>query len=123
MRRFLFLPCCFVLLLVATSGPVRAQQHITTPHEQFGHNIGDDYFLVNYAQMVSYWKKLDQQSDRMTVVDIGKTAEGRTMEMAIITAPENQQKLAQYKRIAQRLVKAEGLSDSDARTLAAEGKA
>lgn len=123
MTRFLVLPLCFLVLFVTTSAPVRAQQHITTPREQFGHNIGDDYFLVNYAQMVAYWKKLDQESDRMTMVDIGKTAEGRTMEMAIVTAPENQKNLARYKTIAQRLAKADSLSDAEARALAAEGKA
>src|SRR5215470_15042879 len=106
MTRFLLLPLC-LLVLLAPSAPVRAQQHITSPREQFGHSIGDDYFLVNYAQMVAYWKKLAKESDRMTMVDMGKTAEGRPMEMAIVTAPENQQKLARYKAIAQRLAKAE----------------
>jgi len=112
-----------VVLLAATSAPLKAQKHITTPREQFGHDIGEDYFLVNYAQMTAYWKKLDQESDRMTMVDVGKTAEGRAMMMAIVTSPENQQKLSQYKNIAQRLAKAEGLREADARTLAALGKA
>ena len=31
---------------------------ITTPMEQFGHNIGDDYFLATYTQLTEYWKKL-----------------------------------------------------------------
>ncbi len=59
----------------------------------------------------------------MKLVEIGKTAEGRTMVMAIITAPENQKKLDHYKEIARRLATAEGLTDDQARTLAAEGKA
>ncbi|HXI30861.1 MAG TPA: hypothetical protein VNG89_20630, partial [Vicinamibacterales bacterium] len=54
-----------------------ASAKLTSPKEQFGHDIGDDYFLVNYTQYVEYLKKLDQQSDRMTVVEIGKTEEGR----------------------------------------------
>src|SRR5215831_7707113 len=108
MTRFLFLPLC-LLVLIAPAAPVRAQRHITTPREQFGHNIGDDYFLINYAQMVAYWKKLGQESDRMKIVDIGKTAEGRAMVMAVVTAPENQQRLSDYKAIAGRLAKAENL--------------
>src|SRR6476469_1465663 len=43
--------------------------------------------------------------------------------MAIITAPENHRKLDRYKEIAQRLATAEGLTDDQARALAAEGKA
>ena len=59
----------------------------------------------------------------MKVVEIGKTAEGRPMLMAIVTSPENHAKLARYKEIANRLARAEGVSDEEARKLAAEGKA
>jgi hypothetical protein len=105
------------------SVPVFGQTRITTPREQFGHNIGDDYFLANYKQLVEYWTKLDRESDRMTMVDIGKTAEGRTMYMAIVTSPENHGNLARFKEIARRLALAEGLTDDEARALASEGKA
>src|SRR5438128_2655356 len=110
-----------VLLLTAATG--LAQTKITSPKEQFGFNIGDDYQLANYTQLVEYWKQLAQQSDRMKLVEIGKTAEGRTMYTAIITAPENHKKLDRYKEISRRLALAEGLSDDQARALAAEGKA
>jgi len=98
-------------------------QTVTSPKTQFGANIGDDYFLANYSQMVEYWKKLDTESDLLSLADIGKTSEGRTMTMAIITSSENQRNLATYRDIATRLSKAEALTESQARTLAAEGKA
>ena len=47
----------------------------------------------------------------MKLVEIGKTAEGRPMIMAIITSPENHKKLERYKEIARRLARAEGLTD------------
>src|SRR5437870_2635508 len=100
-----------------------AQNKVTSPKEQLGFNFGDDYQLANYAQLVDYWKKLAGQSDRMKLVEIGKSAEGRTMLMAIITAPENHRKLDRYKDIARRLATAEGLTDDQAHALAAEGKA
>jgi hypothetical protein len=34
-------------------------------------------------------KTLDRESDRMVLHDMGKTAEGRTQWMAIVTSPEN----------------------------------
>ena len=43
--------------------------------------------------------------------------------MAIVTAPENQQRLGRYQEIARRLALAEGLTDAQAKALAAEGKA
>ena len=55
--------------------------------------------------------------------EIGKTAEGRDAAMAIITSPENLKKLDRYKEISRRLALAEGLTDEQARALAAEGKA
>lgn len=108
-------------LLAVASG--LAQSKITTPKEQFGFNIGDDYQLANYTQLVEYWKRLAQQSDRLKLVEIGKTAEGRAMYMAIITSPENHRKLDRLKEISRRLALAEGLSDEQARALASEGKA
>ena len=52
---------------------------ITSPKEQFGANVGDDYFLANYTQIEAYWKRLDRESDRMSLVDIGRTVvEART---------------------------------------------
>ena len=96
---------------------------ITSPKAQLGASIGDDYFLANYAQIEAYWKKLDTESDRMSLVDIGKSEEGRTQWMAIITAPENLRNLGRYKNISQRLAHADGLTDDQARALAAEGKA
>lgn len=59
----------------------------------------------------------------MKLVEIGKSAEGRTMYVAIITSPENHKKLDRYKEISRRLAQAEGLSDEQAHALAAEGKA
>src|SRR5688572_693652 len=76
--------------------PSTAQSRITTPLQEFGHNIGDDYFLTNYAQLVRYWTKLDRESTRMKVVRIGTSVEGRPMLMSIITSPENHATLGRY---------------------------
>ena len=103
--------------------PILAQSPVTVPRAHFGFNIGDDYSLANYTRMIAYWQKLDRESDRLSLVDIGKTSEGRTMTMAVVTSPANQSKLAAYRDIAKRLSKAENLTESQARELAAEGKA
>src|SRR5690348_12360807 len=116
-----------VMLCVSVVGGQRTQPraapHITTPKEAFGFDIGDDHQLANYKQIEAYWKTLDRESDRMVLHDMGKTAEGRTQWMAIVTSPENHRKLARYKDISRRLALAEGLTDDQARALAKEGKA
>src|SRR5262245_54773072 len=98
-----------------------AAQRITTPKEEFGHNFGDDYFLANYQKIAAYWKKLDTESDRMVLREIGKTAEGRPHLMAIVSSPENLKNLDRYQDISRRLARAEGLTDEQARALAKEG--
>jgi hypothetical protein len=114
------LPALMLALLMAAA--LHAQGTITPP--TFGqYTVGDDYFLANYTQLVDYWGKLAKESDRMKLVEIGKTSEGRTMIMAIITSPANFRNLDRYKDISQRLARAEGLTDDEAHKLAAEGKA
>ncbi|MBI3403152.1 MAG: peptidase [Acidobacteria bacterium] len=99
-----------------------AAPKVTPPKDQFGHAIGDDYFLVNYSQYVDYLKKLDAQSERMQVVDIGKTEEGRAEVTAIITSPENMRRLPLIKEANRKLALAEGLTDDQARQLARDNK-
>jgi hypothetical protein len=103
--------------------PTHPKGGVTTPKAQFGFDIGADYQLATYRQLADYWRKLDAESDRLTLVEIGRTAENRPQLMAIVTAPENQKRLARYQEIARRLTLAEGLTDAQAKALAAEGKA
>src|SRR5947199_1501208 len=109
--------------LLAPSPPAPAQGRVTTPREALGFDIGADYHLATYTQLEAYWHTLARQSPRMVLREIGKTAEGRTQLMAIITAPENHKRIARYQEIARRLAHAEGLTDEQAHALAAEGKA
>lgn len=117
--------CIIWLALCLTVGRtvVPAQSKLTSPRDQFGFAIGDDYQLVNYTRYEAYLKKLDQESDRLQVVEMGKSAEGRTMHLAIISSPENLRRVDRYKEISRKLALAEGLNDEQARALAREGRA
>jgi hypothetical protein len=110
------------IVITFAASPV-AQTRVTTPKEEFGFNFGDDYQLATYSQLAAYWAKLDRESDRIVVQEIGKTTEGRPHLMAIVTSPENHRNLARIKANSRRLALAEGLSDDQARALAREGKA
>src|SRR5690606_27007233 len=108
-------------VMLATS--LAAQAVTTTPESFFGHQIGADYVLPNYTRFTEFLAALEAESDRMTVVDIGTTAEGRSQLMAIITSPENHANLDRYREISARLALARDLTDEEARELAREGKA
>lgn len=110
----------FALVLFTVSTAVA--QKIPTPKEFFGFNIGDDYSLVNYTQTEKYFHELAKLSDRTIIQDIGKTEEGRTQYMMIVSSPENLKNLAQYKEISQKLARAENLTDAQAAQLVQNGK-
>jgi hypothetical protein len=112
-----------LMLMPAVIGWQKAAPAITSPKAALGFNIGDDYQLANYTQLSAYMRKLAQESNRIKLVEYGKTSEGRPMLMAIITSPQNHAKLDHYKDVARRLALAEDLTDEQARALAAEGKA
>jgi hypothetical protein len=114
------------LLLVLAAWQARpesqASSRILSPRDAFGASIGDDYFLATYTQLEHYWRALADASDRMTLVDIGRTEEGRAQLMAIVSAPDNLRSLDKYRDISRRLALAESLDEEQAHTLAAEGK-
>src|SRR5436305_9345667 len=116
----------FALAAVLSAGSILYAQpapKLTSPREVLGFNLGDDYHVANYTQLVAWWKKLAAESDRMKLVDIGPTAEGRRQYMAVISSPENLKRLDHYKEISQKLAHAEGLTEQQAHDLAREGKA
>jgi hypothetical protein len=109
-----------VLLLAAT--PLAQAPRITSPKEEFGFNFGDDYRLATFTQLLAYWQKLERESDRLVLQEIGKTSEGRPHVMAIVTSPENHKDLAAIKAASRRLALAEGLTADEARAIARSGK-
>jgi hypothetical protein len=112
-----------LLFLLAAAALPTAAQNVTSPQDFLGFRIGADYHLASYSQLQSYWARLADESPRMTVQEIGKSAEGRPHLMAIVTSPENHARLEHYRDISRRLARAEGLTEADARALAREGKA
>jgi hypothetical protein len=118
------------LIAVGTLAAPRAQPaapsvqaSITPPKAHLGFSFGDDYQLANYTQIVEYWRRLDAESDRMVLREIGRTAEGRPHMMAIVTSPDNHRRLERYREISRRLALAEDVSEEEARALSNEGRA
>jgi hypothetical protein len=123
MRLRALLLAASLLVPAFTPAQTPSRAAVTSPREALGATIGDDYFLATYTQLESYWKSLDRESDRVALVDIGRTEEGRTQWMAVVSAPENLARLDRYREIAARLARADGLAPEDARALSQEGKA
>ena len=100
-----------------------ASRAIPAPESVFGFKVGADSQLFDYDQSITYFRRLAASSNRVKLVEVGKTSNGKPWTIAVISSPQNLAKLDRYKQIAQRLAHPEGLTDSAARALAREGRA
>ena len=120
MRRIFSTVVLFTLLLA----PIFSQApSIPAPESSLGFKPGDDYKLATYDQAIDYFRKLDAASDRLTLVETGRTSYGLPWYFALVSSPENLANVEKYRQIAQRLAHPDGLADADAHRLAQEGKA
>jgi hypothetical protein len=108
---------------VVTAHPTAESSRLPSPEASFGFHPGDDYKLATYDQSIEYFKKLDAASKYLKLVEAGTTTQGRPMYFALISSPDNLAHLDRYREIALRLAHPAGLSEPEARRLAAEGKA
>jgi hypothetical protein len=116
------LAAAFAILFLFS--PVRAHgQSVPTPESVLGHKPGDDFYLANYDESRAYFQKLAASSDRVKLINVGKTTRGLDWEIAIISSPKNLAQLDKYKDISHRLAMGRGLDDTAAKALAREGKA
>jgi hypothetical protein len=116
---------CLTLLVLtlATPAPVTAAAAAPpTPEAFLGFRVGADRRLADYTQMVRYLEALDQGSDRLSLVRLGKTTLGRDMVMAVISSEANLRESDRYRAIARRLADPRGLTPAGAEQLVADGK-
>ena len=66
-------------------------ERISSPETFFGHKIGLRH--LRHHEVVSYWKYLAENSERVALIDYGQTHGHRPLVMAVITSPANQAKL------------------------------
>ena len=111
---------CVLLAWVAQA--LAQGKHITTPLEQFGFEPGTDRQLADWTQLTAYYQKLAAQSDRIRYQELGKTMEGRPFVMLTVSAPQNLQRLEEYKGIVTRLSDPRSTSPEEAKSLIARGK-
>jgi Zinc carboxypeptidase len=112
-----------VALLLSAAPQAQSRSSVPTPESVFGFAPGADYKLATYEQSIEYFKKLAASSRYIKLFEAGKTTQGRTMYFALISSPDNLAKIDHYREIWQRLAHPQGLTDAEARKLAAEGKA
>lgn len=134
-RRFVLLLIALCLIQFSVASESFAQRlspaasltgsSIPAPEEVLGFRPGDDRKLASWNQVLSYFEKLDQASNRVQFQRLGKTTMEVPFVLAIISAPENLARLEEYRKIQDLLADPRKLGsnpDEKARSLIARGK-
>jgi hypothetical protein len=110
-----------LLFLIFTAVDNVFSQDIPNPESYFGFKPGADYKMLRWDEIVSYFKTLDESSDRVRVEELGKTTLGNPFIMTIISSPENLSNIEKYKEISKKLAQGK-ISEAEANELAEQGK-
>ncbi len=105
------------------NGSAASTKAVPTPQSVFGFTPCADYKLSNYDQIADYFRDVAATTNRMKIVDLGKSSEGVDQIMAIISSPQNltKESLDKYSKISRDLSNV-NVTDSVARDLASQGK-
>jgi hypothetical protein len=112
-------PLCSLVLWLSAVTAAGEPPH---PRDVFGFEPGADYKIADYGQMIDYYQKLDAASDRVQMVEFGKSALGRPMLLLFVSSEENLKELEKWRSISERLARARDVTEEEARRLAQEGK-
>jgi hypothetical protein len=79
------------------------QLAVPSPADILGFTPGDDRKLASWDQVIEYFKRLDQASERVVFEELGKSTMGKPFVMATISSPANLTRLDEYKKIQEQL--------------------
>ncbi|KPL16915.1 MAG: hypothetical protein AMS26_02880 [Bacteroides sp. SM23_62] len=92
------------------------------PSDYYGFQPGSDRNLFTYEELISYLQELDEVSEKLKMVEIGKSPEGRPMYIAFISSPGNINNLDKLKDINRRLALDTNIPLQEKEELVSEGK-
>ena len=121
----LLTPAHFRSRVEASDMPARpartAAATVPAPEDVLGFRPGDDRKLASWAQVVEYFRRLDEASPRVKFEELGKTTLGAPFVLATISAPENIERLETYKDIQRHLADPRKFGRGQAGAVKAEG--
>jgi hypothetical protein len=113
-----------LILWIATlllAAPVASQP--PTPESQIGFQVGEDFKIASWSQIVNYFSLLADHSDRIEVETLGQSTNGRPFIVATISDPANLGRKEAIKADQRKLADPRLLAEGEAEAIAAEGKA
>ena len=98
-------------------------RNIPSPEEFFGYAPGSDRMMTHWQELCDYYRLLASRSDRLKLVEVGKSTEGNDFILLFISERENLENLERYREISCKMADPRGLSAEEIDSLAGEGRA
>ena len=112
----------FALALALSAPLAAAAQQIPSPEAFFGFQMGADRKLARWDKLVEYYHLIDQASDRVQVVEMGKSTLGNPFLAIWVSAPENMARLDDFQAMNATLQDPRGKTDAQVEAAIANGK-
>jgi len=95
---------------------------ITSPEAFFGFPMGSDRKIARWDRIVEYYKKLQEESDKINVIEMGPSTEGNTFLLVIISSSDNLANLDKLRENNLRISDPEDLTEEEVEELISRGK-
>lgn len=89
------------------------KEGVPTPEKFLGHIVGAPNVLTYSGKIAEYLRLLERSSDRIKVLSLGKSEEGREMVVAVISDGANLARLNDFKKMNAALGDSRTLKDAD----------
>ena len=109
-------------MILAIPGLMAQNSSVTKPIDFFGFQPGSDRNLITYGQLIDYLQKLDNESERILLEEIGSSSMGRPMYIAFISSAENISRLDEFKKINRELALNPDLGGEELQEMVNTGK-
>jgi hypothetical protein len=86
---------------------------VIAPERHFGFRPGDDYRLVSWESVRTYFRAVERASSRVKVFEAGRSTEDRPYLVAVISSAETMARLDQYRDWQRKLADPRLLRDAD----------
>lgn len=121
-------PCLLLTILLVSAGlstrsGLAQQPALQSPEQFFGFQMGADRKLANWDRLHEYYQVLAKGSNKLRLVELGKSSEGRPYLALFISSPANLARLEQYREMNAKLADPRGVSAAEIDRIVAEGRA
>jgi hypothetical protein len=110
-----------LILLLAGSGLLPAQG-VPAPAAVLGSEPGTDGVLFEWREILDYFELVAGASERVRLVDVGRTTEGERLVLAVVSSPRNLARLEELRAANRALAEPRGRTEASDLELAREGR-